>query len=418
MNEDDQVAHVALRLGRLMLANGAGAERVQEAVAGYVRRFGRDGRVMVSAEGLILTIEGASGFHTRLGQPLGGMGVNMGRLSALQKIRRADWGEGPDFAAINAALDKVESRASAYPPLLVMAGMGLTAASLARLFGAEWDVVYVSALVGIVTQMIRQWLTGRSTNPIVSAALAAFGGGLTGAIVMRAFPGVSPTLCLVAAGMILVPGAPLINGVRDTFGNHVGVGISRLMQGAVTVLAITFGLFLAAGLVGDRIPVGGELTLLPLEEDLLFSALAGVGFALLFNVPLRAAWTCIFCALVGHGFRTWMMSQGFDLAAASMGGAFLATLLARVVGWGFDMPPVAFAFPGVVAMIPGSFGFRTGIGGLEIMKAGAEAPASLVAETAALMVTTVLVTSGIAIGLCIALALPSLLPARKQGHGT
>jgi hypothetical protein len=75
--------------------------------------------------------------------------------------------------------------------------------------------------------------------------------------------------------MILVPGVPLINGVRDTIGNHIGNGIARLLFGTVTVLAIAFGLFLAAGIAGDTLPVGAHFPALPLAQDLLFSALAG-----------------------------------------------------------------------------------------------------------------------------------------------
>ncbi|MBY8975987.1 threonine/serine exporter family protein [Rhodobacteraceae bacterium NNCM2] len=417
MEDENQVSHTALRIGRLMLANGAGAERVQNAVAEFVRRFGYGSRVMVTAEGLILTLDGKRDFHTRLGYPLTGMGINMGVLTALRQIRRDVGPDAMSLAEIERQLDEIEHRGKRYPQVLVIKGMGLAAAALARLFGAEWTVVYVTVLVGMVTQSIRYLLGRAGTNPIAMAALTAFGGGLTGAVVMTAFPDASPTLCLVAAGMILVPGAPLINGLRDTFGNHVGVGINRLTLGAITIVAITFGLLLAAVPVGDQIPVGGKITLLPVGEDLLFSALAGVGYAFLFNVPLRTAWACVLCAMVGHGLRTWVMHQGFDLALGSLAGAFAAALLARVLAWWFETPPVAFAFPGVVSMIPGSFGFRAAVGSLDIMKQGAAAPASLVAETIGLAVTAMLVTAAISIGVCVALGLPSkFFP--KTGIGT
>jgi uncharacterized membrane protein YjjB (DUF3815 family) len=203
-----------------------------------------------------------------------------------------------------------------------------------------------------------------------------------------------------------VPGVPLINGVRDTIGNHIGNGIARLLFGTVTILAIAFGLFLAAGIAGDTLPVGAHFPALPLAQDLLFSALAGAGYALLFNVPPRLAWACCLCALAGHGFRTALIGMGLDLPLASFAGALLATLLARLVGQATAAPTVTFAFPGVVAMIPGFYAFQAGIGGLAIMTAGAAAPAALLGETIGLAVTATLVTAGIAIGLCLALAMP------------
>jgi uncharacterized membrane protein YjjP (DUF1212 family) len=407
------VAHLALRLGRLMLLNGADTAHVQEAVLGFAQRFTFQAHLLVHAEGLLLTLEDDAGFRTKIGQPVAGLTVNMDALVAIGRIRAA--AAGISVAEIEAQLDAIEHAPRRYPSWLVVIGVGVTAAALARLFGGGWPVVAVSLLVGIVTQSLRQGLAGRGTNPIAVAGLAAFGGGVTGAVVMKLFPGESPALCLVAAGMILVPGVPLINGVRDTVGNHVGNGIARLLFGTVTVLAIAFGLFLAAGMAGDTLPVGARFPSLPLPQDMLFSALAGAGYALLFNVPPRLAWACCLCALVGHGSRTALVGLGLDLPLASFAGAFVATLLARLVGQFTGAPTVTFAFPGVVAMIPGFYAFQAGIGGLAIMKAGATTPVALLAETTGLAVTAMLVTAGIAIGLCLALAAP--FPAYAASRG-
>ncbi len=409
-----QVAHVALRIGRLMLANGAGAERVQEAVIAYAKRFGYDSRLMVTAEGLIITLEDDDGFHTRLGHAPSGMAINMGALSGLKAIRFQPIAAEPDFDAIDRQLDVLEHAGGRYPHFVVILGMGVVTASLARLFGGEWPVVFIAIFGGIVTQFVRQTLNGYGMHPVAGSFGAAFIGGLSGALLMKLFPQTPATLCLVAAGMILVPGAPLINGVRDIFDNHIGIGVSRLALGGITILAITFGLLLAAYFTGDHIPVEGALDLLPAPEDFLFSALAGAGYALLFNVPLRAAWVCVLCGVMGHGLRTVAMHMGLDMAAGALIGAFAAALLARVMATKFDVPPVAFAFPGVVSMIPGAFGFRACIGALTIMKEGANASPALISETLSLSVSTVLVTGAVATGVCLALITrnPSQLVSR------
>ncbi|WP_245500655.1 threonine/serine exporter family protein [Rhizobium sp. BK251] len=410
------VAHVALRLGRLMLANGADTGHVQEAVGAFAARRGYGAHLAVCSEGLLLTLENKQGFRTKLGPAIAGMAVNMGALAALADILRQDAVSGADVLAVDRQLDAVERSGNRYPHWLVMLGMGVTAASLARLFGGVWAVVSVSFLVGIATQFLRQSLGGSSVNPIAGAALAAFGGGLVGALVMKAFPDASPALCLVAAGMILVPGVPLLNGVRDTLGSHVGTGVSRLLLGTVTVLSIALGLFLAADLAGTMLPVEGSVPLLPIGEDFAFSALAGVGYALLFNVPARAAWACVVCAMTGHGLRTAFEHLGLDLTVSSLAGAFAAALLARLLARHFGVPPSTFAFPGVVAMIPGSYAFRAGIGGLAIMHAGADAPPALIGNTIGLAVTAILVTAAIAIGLSVALAAPlkNFTPAQSN----
>lgn len=407
-------AHVMLRLGRLMVASGADTAHVQQAVTAFAERLGYRVHLLVCLEGLLLTLDDGKGFQTRLGPAIPGTSVNMGALAALNDIRHRVVAAPTDLTGLDKALDEVERGGNRYPRWLVAIGMGITAASLARLFGGVWTVVGVSFLVGVVTQMLRQHLAAAAPNPFAAAGVCAFGGGLVGTLAMNAFPDTSPALCLVAAGMILVPGVPLLNGLRDTLGGHVGNGLGRLMLSAVTILAITLGLLAAAGLVGHSLPVDSEQPLLPSIEDALFSALAGTGFALLFNVPPRAAWVSVICAMTGHGLRTAVEHLDVNLSIACLVGAFSAAVVARTLAGRFQVPAVTFAFPGIVAMIPGSYAFRAAIGALSIMESAAAAPPALIGETLGLIVTSAVVTASITVGLCLALAIP--LSAQPSGH--
>lgn len=402
-----QVAHVALRLGRSMMANGADAAHTSAAMAALATRMGYRAHVLVCVDGLVLTLENEAGFRTKVGATFTGAAVNVGTLAVLADMLRrgpAD-SDSQDPAALDTAVfDRLPWERPGYPHWIVIVGVGAAAASLARLFGGAWEVVAVSLVVGMATQALRMALGRLQMNAVAGAAICAFVGGAVGAVGMRLFPGTSPTLCLVAAGMILVPGVPLLNGIRDTLSGHAGVGIARLLTGTAIVLAIALGLLLAAGLFNDDLPLNAPSVMLTVGEDFLFSALAGAGYALLFNVPPRMAWACIVCAMVGHGLRTELETLGVGLAAASLAAAFIATLLARALAHRIGVPAVTFAFPGVVAMIPGAYAFRAAIGGLQLMNAGEHASLAVVGSTIGLAVTAMVVTTAIAAGLCLALA--------------
>ena len=105
-------------------------------------------------------------------------------------------------------------------------------------------------------------------------------------------------------------------------------------------MAIAFGLFLAASFAGDSGPA-----LLPVGEDLLFSALAASGFALLFNVPVKAAGACMLCGMAGHGLRTALAHMGLNLVVGSLVAAFAAGLLARLLAHHFKVPAITSPFP-------------------------------------------------------------------------
>jgi uncharacterized membrane protein YjjP (DUF1212 family) len=106
------VAHLGLRLGRLMLLNGADTAHVQDAVVGFARQFGFQAHLLVHAEGLLLTLEDAGGFRTKIGTPVTGLAVNMDALIAVERLRAP---AGMTMPEIERLLDAVEHGPRRYP---------------------------------------------------------------------------------------------------------------------------------------------------------------------------------------------------------------------------------------------------------------------------------------------------------------
>jgi uncharacterized membrane protein YjjP (DUF1212 family) len=394
-----ETARLAARVGRLLLTNGADTDHAAQRIDEVARRLGHPVRRLVTAEAIIVGTADGDTVNTRIGLVISGMGVDVGRIVAIEKALDGLRTGAADAAATDRRLDAIEVRACGYPMPLVMVGLGVAAASLARLFGADWPVAGAAFAAGFGGTALRLALGRRHFNASAATFLVALLSGLIAALAIRLAPASSPVFCLTAAGMILVPGVPLINGVRDLVEGHAGNAVARLALAGSAVLAIGFALFLAAEITGAALPVGIGPGTLPVAQDLLFSATAAAGYATLFNVPPRAIPACMLCGMASHGLRTALAGFGVDVATGSLIGALAAGLVAQGASQLFRAPPVAFAFPGIVAMIPGSYGFRAGIGGLHLMALGAKAPAVLIAETLSLAVTTAVVTIAIGIGL-------------------
>lgn len=238
----------------------------------------------------------------------------------------------------------------------------------------------------------------RGLNLFFIAFVAAFVSGVVaGAAVLLRLSDM-PTLCLVAPGMIIVPGVPMVNSIQDMIKNHMDTGISRLGLGVLISLAIAFGLFAATAVTGAQISVEQPSQLPSLGEDALFSALAALGYLFLFNVPVPFAGVCVLCGVASHTTRAFCLQHGIDIVSGSLIGALAVGFLAHGFARYFRAPASAFVFPGVVAMIPGAFAFRSVIGCLQIISAGSAASPSLVAETLALSATSALMVLVIAIG--------------------
>ncbi|MDN6550056.1 MAG: threonine/serine exporter family protein, partial [Enterobacterales bacterium] len=67
--------------------------------------------------------------------------------------------------------------------------------------------------------------------------------------------------------------------------------------------------------------------LLALLQDMVLAAVPAVGFALVFNVPVRALRYCALLGAIGHGSRMVMMHFGINIEWATLGAAILIGVL-------------------------------------------------------------------------------------------
>ncbi|NWC92980.1 MULTISPECIES: threonine/serine exporter ThrE family protein [unclassified Pseudomonas] len=411
----ERVAQITARIGRILLTHGADTRHTQGTLTEVARALGHTVQVVVTADALLITAGADAQFQTTTAHVLGGMTVDMGTLIALQHVIDAICDGSLALPLIDARLDGVERATPQHSAWCMAVGVAITAGSLARLFGAEWSVVAAAFVAGLFSALLRRVLGRYPLNAVAVVFITALLSGLCSILVLHGcFGGVSPVLCLTAAGMILVPGVPLINGVRDLVSGHPGNGLARIGGGSMTVLVIGFAVFLAAAVAGDSLPIDSGPGALPLGYDMLFAATAAAGYALFFNVPWRLLWVCMLCGVASHGVRTLLQQHGFDLAIASLLGAFAAGVVALIVGLRLRVPAVAFAFPGIVALVPGSYGFRASVGSLELMSQGANSTLPLIATTTSLVITTVIVSAAIAVGLLLALAVQPKRPSTES----
>jgi len=374
---------------------------VQDSVRSFAAAFGCEAKLIVTYESLLLTVSCNDEFRTKTGHRIPAMGINMAAVAAAKTLLAGIEAGFRDRDGIRQRMEAIEKQRPIYGSWLIVAGMSLTAASLSRLFGGEWGTFFVAFGAGVVGTWLRLEMGKRGWNLFLIAFLAAAVSGVVAGIGILLKWSHEPALCFLAAGMILVPGVPLVNCVQDMIKNHMTMGISRLGFASLFTLSISVGLIVATVITGVSISVPEISHLPPLAEDALFSALAAWGYLFLFNVPWRLAWVGVLCGVASHTSRTLCLHHGIDIVTGSFLGALAAGLLASAFARWFRAPISAFAFPGVVAMIPGAFAFRAVIGYFEIIQAGANAPYPLLAETLALSATSLLMVLAIAIGVAV-----------------
>ena len=68
--------------------------------------------------------------------------------------------------------------------------------------------------------------------------------------------------------------------------------------------------------------------LFALAQDMILAAIPAVGFAMVFNVPVRALRWCALLGSIGHGSRMILMTSGLNIEWST----FMASMLVGTIG--------------------------------------------------------------------------------------
>ncbi|MCY1722709.1 threonine/serine exporter family protein [Prolixibacteraceae bacterium Z1-6] len=93
-----------------------------------------------------------------------------------------------------------------------------------------------------------------------------------------------------------------------------------------------------------------------------WSGIAAVGFAILFNVPIRTLFPIGALGAIGGLIKFGSMFLGVEIVFASFIGATIIGIISIQMAHMKKSPPLVFSIPGVIPMVPGAFAYRMMLG--------------------------------------------------------
>jgi uncharacterized membrane protein YjjB (DUF3815 family) len=148
-----------------------------------------------------------------------------------------------------------------------------------------------------------------------------------------------------------------------------------------------------------------------LLHDAIWSGVAALGFAILFNVPTRTLRGCLVCGAAGHVVRTITMQLGLSIELATLASATIVGFVGTAFARRWQTPAAVFTVSGVIPLVPGVFAFQTMLGLLDVASAIDPATGlSALLEVSQNGIKTGLILMAIAAGI----AAPTLLFERRK----
>lgn len=150
------------------------------------------------------------------------------------------------------------------------------------------------------------------------------------------------------------------------------------------------------------------MTFFQILDDMFFAAIPAVGFALVFNVPLRILKYCAILGASGHLTRTMLLSFDFPIIFSTFIAASLIGFWGVYLSHRYLAHPKVFTVAAIIPMIPGVESYKAMISIVQIHHYGFSD--TLIRQAIESFINTGFILGALVFGL----ALPGLLFYRNR----
>ena len=357
---------LAATMGYHLAMSGAETFRVEDTIHRILRAYGVECEVFAIPNCVSVSLEAANGKPLMIMKRIGFHGNDLEALEKLNALSRRICAERPDVDEAMAWLEETMKACRSYGTGVFYLGSVLVGLGFCLVFGGTLlDCLWAGAM-GLIIGLITHFMDKQEANPFFSTLLAACCMALPAYIAAGLGLMNSPDAAIIGALMILVPGLPITNSMRDIIYGDTNSGIIRVVQVILTALAIALGTAAAWHLTTGVYGLTGSTTVSwhPLAQAI--AVFVGCcGFCILFNVHGRG---CVLC-IIG-GVATWMLyllwgALGCDIYAANLFAALFAALYAEVMARVRKCPSMPYLVITILPLLPGAGVYYTMSLGLE-----------------------------------------------------
>lgn len=360
----NMVLDVALRVGEIQMASGAGAADVTATVIAVTSAYGLPHcEVDVIFTSISICCQrGSELAPITTHRVVRSRGLDYTRLHQLEALVRRITSGQVDAAAAAAELHTLAENPHPYPRWVSTAAWALMAASVAVLIGGGLEVALLAGTITALIDRVGRLLNRRSLpfffQQLVGGLLAT---GATLVVVKLGWlpSGVQPSLVVAAAITALLSGLSVVSAVQDAISGYNVTAAGRAMEVTMTSAGLVAGVVVALG-AGVRLGMSTSAFIAPLSQSALrlplqvaAAAAAAAAFALASYATRRALFVAAGAGAAGALVHGALVLGGITAIAASALAAAVIGFAGGMASRRLKVPPLVVAVSGLTPLLPG-----------------------------------------------------------------
>ena len=354
----DDILIFCVDLSRQMIISGANLERIQTAVDTICRAYGlSDVSLFLLSTHISLSAVDSEGIYSPRQASIPAAGIHLERLRSLNQLSYKIAEITPNPKTLSQMLERA-MHVKDYSEPVIIAGKLCAMLCLSFMFGGTFNEIVPIALVTVIIHYFMSVLEKTGLDRIVTNALTMFTAAV--AAVGFVYSGIGDNLpaILITVTMIVIPGIPLVNAMRNLLCGREINGILQMLKIFIETMALGLGIYSALAIFKDFIAVNNApASALPPIVMTALSFMASVGFGIVFMIPPKDLWLAGLggaMARIALLVLTPLIPNRLLFMTLS---ASVAALYAEFLAVRRKQPSTYLLYPSIIPLIPGDLFF-------------------------------------------------------------
>ncbi|MGF0033890.1 threonine/serine ThrE exporter family protein [Bariatricus sp. SGI.154] len=253
MNDVEYILDFVAGLGSRMLYTGANLERVDDTMTRICLSYHLESISIFSLSStIIVSARSAGGAYGSRQITVPPASIHLEKLNRLNCLSRRICAEKPEPAVLAGLLEEAE-QVEEYSVLTVILGYLAAMTSLCVIFGGNILDIVAADCITVALYWIVRWLSRPNLNHIVVNTLCMWFAGTLAIVLVSLGIGEHVFSIIITSSMMMIPGIPLVNSVRNILCGNEMNGIIEFFKVILETIAIVLGLILSIYMFGGLI---------------------------------------------------------------------------------------------------------------------------------------------------------------------
>ncbi|MDO5336135.1 MAG: threonine/serine exporter family protein [Eubacteriales bacterium] len=253
MNDLEYILDFAVNLGGCMLKSGANLERVNDTMNRVCLSYNLSSISIFSLSStIILSAKSSDNISATRHLSIPSTGIHLEKLRRFNQLSRRVCSETPAPASLAGLLDEAGT-VQEYSTVTVIIGYLIAMSCLCTMFGGNISDVIAADLITVVLYWTIRVLTKPQLNHIITNILCMWIAGTLAIFLVKIGLGKHYFSIVITNSMMMIPGVPLVNSVRNLLCGNEMNGILEFLKVILETVAIVLGLVISIYMFGGTI---------------------------------------------------------------------------------------------------------------------------------------------------------------------